>query len=289
MRLAYTVGVRSLVMLAITIAMGADVPVHGHRGARAVLPENTLPAFEYAIASGADWIELDLWATKDNVLVVTHDPAINLKICSGGGGAERLIRNLTLAEVKKWDCGTPANAEYPRQKAVPGTRIPTLDEVLGLAGKGAFRFNVEIKNDPRRPEQAPEPAAYARLVVETIARHKLGARVLIQSFDWRLLHETAKLDAGLKRTALFPSAGQDLGRDYVGIAREANVKSVSVRHDTVTAEKVAAAHKAGIEVIAWTANTEEAWAKLLAAGVDEIITDDPAGLISWLRARGRHR
>jgi glycerophosphoryl diester phosphodiesterase len=259
-----------------------SIKVHGHRGARTVLPENTLPGFEYAIAHGADWIELDLWATKDDVLVVAHDPAMNLKHCSGPKDGDRVIRRMTLAELKQWDCGTPANPDYPRQKAVPGTHVPTFDELLALASTGKFGFNVEIKSYPDRPELAPEPVKYARMVVEAIRKRKLEKRVMIQSFDWRLLHATERLAPELPRSALFPVAGQDKDRDFVEIARDANVKMVSVQYDTVTPEKVKAAHRAGMKVIAWTANSPDVWDSLIAARIDEIITDDPAALVAYL-------
>jgi glycerophosphoryl diester phosphodiesterase len=267
------------------VPVTAGIPVHGHRGARTVLPENTLPGFEYAIAQGVDWIEIDLWVTKDNVVVVAHDPAINEKHCTGPKDAGKVIRKMTLSELKRWDCGTPANPDYPRQKAVPGTRIPTFEEVLALAPKGKFRFNVEIKSNPQRPELAPPLDEYARLVVDAIRKHKLKDRVMIQSFDWRVLHETEKLAPELPRSALFPTSRQDAGRDFVDVAKEANVKMVSVQYDTVTAEKVKKAHDAGLRVIAWTANSQDVWDRLVEAKVDEIITDDPAGLIGYLKER----
>src|SRR6266849_1043830 len=84
------------------------IQVHGHRGARAVRPENTLPAFEYAIGIGVDVLELDMAVTKDNHLVVSHDPVINAEICSGPE-PPRPIRTLTLAELRQWDCGGKRN------------------------------------------------------------------------------------------------------------------------------------------------------------------------------------
>lgn len=276
-------------LVGIALTLAADIPVHGHRGARAVLPENTIPGFEYAIDQGADWIELDLWATKDNVLVVTHDPAINLKICRGPADGRRDIRRMDLVSVQQWDCGAFPHPDFPRQKAVPGTPIPLFDDVLALASKGNFRFNVEIKSSPEKPELAPPPDEYARMVVDAIRKRKIQSRVLIQSFDWRLLHATEKIAPELPRSALFPTSQQDRNRSYVDVAKEANVKMVSVHYGTVTPEKVKQAHDAGIKVIAWTANDADVWEKLVAAKVDEIITDDPAGLIAWLKARSLHR
>src|SRR5437588_402578 len=88
--------------------------VHGHRGARALRPENTIPAFEYAIGAGADVLELDMAVTRDDVVVVSHDPVLNPEICRSPGGST-LIRVLTLAELRKWDCGSLRNPKFPRQ------------------------------------------------------------------------------------------------------------------------------------------------------------------------------
>src|SRR6476659_8008813 len=84
------------------------VAVHGHRGARAMRPENTIPAFEYAIAQGVDALELDMAVSKDNVIVVSHDPTLRPPICSGPCESAT-IHELTLAEVRQWDCGARKN------------------------------------------------------------------------------------------------------------------------------------------------------------------------------------
>src|ERR1041385_4511815 len=102
--------------------------VHGHRGARAVLPENTLAGFEYAISAGADYIEMDVAVTRDDVLVISHDPVLR----SG-----QVIRELTRAELR---------ADDPS--------VPALDDVLSLAGIG---FNIEMKSYPEHPEFTPAP------------------------------------------------------------------------------------------------------------------------------------
>lgn len=265
--------------------MAAEIKIHGHRGSPAVLPENTLPGFKYAVAHGADWIELDLWATSDNILVVAHDPAMNEKICRGPEGGEKVIRKMTLSEVKKWDCGAIANANFPRQKSLPGTHVASFDELLAIAPEGYFGFNIEIKSYPHRPELAPPPDEYAAMVVKAIRKHKLEDRVMIQSFDWRLLHATAKIAPELPRSALFPTSGRDINMDYLDVAKQAGVKMISVRHDTVTPEKVKRAHDAGIKVLAWTANSAEIWDRLITAQVDEIITDDPAALAAYLEKK----
>ncbi len=272
----------ALICLALLMSpSGSRILVHGHRGARAVLPENTLPAFEHAINAGADFIELDLGVTRDNVLVVSHDPVLNPKICQGPAGT-RVIREMTLEQLRRWDCGSLPHPEFPRQQPVPDAKIPTLDEVLALAPRGSFGFNIETKISPEHPEYAPPPEEFARLLVSAVRRHRLQDRVIVQSFDFRTLHAVRNIAPEIATCALY-GRGE---RDFVAVAREAGTKLIAPNHTLVTPEKVRAAHAAGLKVIPWTANDPNVWRRLVAAGVDAIITDDPAGLIRFLREQG---
>ncbi|MCC7496172.1 MAG: glycerophosphodiester phosphodiesterase [Bryobacterales bacterium] len=268
--------------LAIAAAPAPRILVHGHRGARAQRPENTLPAFRYAIAQGTDVIELDVHVTKDNVLVVSHDPTLHRPICSGP--RERAaIHELTLAEVRQWDCGSIQNPDFPAQQTVPGARIPTLDEVFRLAPKGRFDFNVEIKSDPRHPELSPAPGEFARMVTAKIRQYKLERRVIVQSFDYRTLVAVRQLAPEIRLSALTA----DKNGDFTTLAAQAgHAGIVSPYFQLVTPEKVEAAHKAGLQVVPWTPNTAAGWDSMIDAKVDAIITDDPAALIAHLKQRG---
>lgn len=287
------------------------VEVHGHRGARASRPENTIPAFEFAIAAGTDVLELDMSVTRDNVIVISHDPVVHPPVCSGPQ-PRAIIRNLTLAELGQWDCGAIRNPEFPEQQAIPGTRMPTLDDVFALASKGSFRFNIETKIVPRRlteaelntalkrvgvdpaspqgkdvlatlagigPEVTPPPAEFARMVLGKIRQYRLEKRVILQSFDFRTLQAMKEIAPEIQLSALYGGPA----RDFAGIGREAGAEIVSPTYQLVTPEQVKAAHEAGFQVIPWTANKPEEWDRLIAAGVDGIITDDPAGLIRHLK------
>jgi glycerophosphoryl diester phosphodiesterase len=269
-----------LLAMAMTAQPAARILVHGHRGARAIYPENTLPAFEYAIEQGADVLEMDVAVTKDNVLVISHDPHLNAEICKGPK-PNALIRELTLAEVRAYDCGALRNPRFPKQQPVPGTRIPTLDEVLELGPRGGFEFNIETKSFPDHPEFTPPPAVFAKALLERIRRHKLEARVIVQSFDFRTLREMKKLAPEIRLSALYEGPP----RSFVEIAREAGAAIVSPDFHLATPEQVAAAHAAGLQVVPWTANTPQDWEALTRAGVDAIITDDPAALLAWLKQR----
>jgi glycerophosphoryl diester phosphodiesterase len=257
------------------------VAVHGHRGARARLPENTLPAFLYAIEAGADYIELDVLATADDVLVVCHDPVLRRRIYRGPGGT-RVVRAMTLAELRRWDCGSRRNRLFRRQATAPGARIPTLEEVLALAPRGGFGFTIEIKSTPVRPRLTPPPERYADLLVRALRKHGLERRAIVQSFDFRVLEAVRRLAPGLALSGLCGLQG----RNFVAIARQAGSRIVGPYHRLVTRARVEAAHAAGIRVVPWTANRPRDWARLIQAGVDGIITDDPAALIAFLGRRG---
>lgn len=272
-----------LLLGAVTMAEAAPrIQVHGHRGARAMRPENTLPAFEYAIAAGVDVVELDLAVTSDGVLVVSHDQAMNRKICQGPEG-ESAIHKLTLAQVREWDCGALKNPEFPKQQPVPGSQIPTLDEVFALGSKGAFSFNIELKSDPKHADLAPEPRVFAQLVAESVRRHKMEQQVIVQSFDFRTLLAMREIAPELRMAALYGGMPKDL----VEISKEAGGTPIVAPHYMlVTKGKVEKAHQAGLQVVPWTANSVGAWDRLISDGVDAIITDDPAGLIEHLKAKG---
>jgi glycerophosphoryl diester phosphodiesterase len=255
------------------------VLVYGHRGARARRPENTLPAFAYAIALGVDAIEMDLAVTRDDSVVISHDPILDPPICAGPRKSA-VIRSLTLAEVRQWDCGAAPNPDFPAQLAIPGTRMPALDDVFELAPRGAFGYSLEIKSFPERPEYAPPPAEFTRLVWEKIRQYKLEKRTLVQSFDFRTLAAMRKLAPQIRLAALV----ENDARDFAAIAAEASHAEIAApEFHLVTPKKVDAAHRSGLQVIAWTANTPADWDMLIQAGVDGIITDDPAELLAYLK------
>jgi glycerophosphoryl diester phosphodiesterase len=273
---------RRLLILAAVAACGLGaahrVEVEGHRGARARRPENTIPAFEYAISQGVDVLELDMNVTKDGVLVVSHDPVLHPPVCSGPV-PQANIHDLTLAQVREWDCGKIQNPAFATQQAIPGTKMPTLDEVFDLAPKGNFQFNIETKISEKKPELAPPPEEFVRLVLAAVKGHHLESRVTLQSFDFRTLHEMKKLAPEIRRVALYSGPA----KDFVQIAQEAEADIVSPEFHLVTPEQVEAAHRAGLRVIPWTPDKPEDWDRLIAAGVDGIITDDPATLIEHLK------
>ncbi|MCK6544512.1 glycerophosphodiester phosphodiesterase [Myxococcota bacterium] len=265
------------------------IEVQGHRGARAVLPENTLPAFARALEVGAHTLELDVLVTKDDVLVVGHDPILSPDICLGPGGARLTsdvrVRDLTLAALAAYDCGTLKSPRFPRQQPVPKTRMPTLDEVFALvktsklAAAKTVKLNVEAKSVPGQPELAPPPERFAELLVGAFEESGLLSRVTLQSFDHRILRAAKVRSPKLVLAALV----SDNHVDFVALAKGLGAEIVSPDRLWITKPDVDALHAAGVRVIPWTANDEAEWKRLVDLGVDGIITDDPEGLLTWLR------
>jgi glycerophosphoryl diester phosphodiesterase len=276
-----------------------EILVHGHRGARAWRPENSIPAFQFAIDHGADVLELDLAVTKDNALVVSHNPMLNLdpehrgdRLCKGPALAPGTpIHAMTLAEVRAYDCGSGTLQAFPTQVAIPGTKIATFDEVLDLANGTTVQFNVETKSFPNHPELTPPPAEFVAMIVAAIKRHNVAPdRIILQSFDWRTLAEMRKQYPAIRLSALvgrpqFDAAmgHSDPTKDFAAIAKETGAEIISPDSAMITPEQVAAAHKAGTQVAPWNPNTPDEWQKMADAHVDAIITDDPVGLLKWLR------
>jgi glycerophosphoryl diester phosphodiesterase len=291
----------TLAALLIPLSHAETILVHGHRGSRATRPENTIPAFEYAIQHGADVLELDLAVTKDNVLVVSHFPFITAdypgeRVCVGPQvPPHTAIHTLTLAQVEQYDCGSHALSAFPKQLAVPGTHIPTFDQVLDLAPQGNFDFNVETKIFPSHPELSPGPEQFVFMIDEAVKRHHLQSRVILQSFDFRTLRAMKTLDPSIRRSALFgdPKYDSMMGitdpdKGFVSLGRKSEATILSPSFALVTQENVAAAHSAGLQVMPYTVDNPEDWQKMVDAKVDAIITDDPEALVIWLRSHSLH-
>ncbi|MBU0554182.1 glycerophosphodiester phosphodiesterase [Myxococcota bacterium] len=269
------------------------VEIQGHRGARALRPENTLDAFAYAAEVGADVLEMDLLMTADDHIVVAHDPTLSPARCLDALG-RRLshapaLRALTLAQLKGYDCGALPHPRFPRQEARPGARVPTLDEVFRWAASHpqgrAIRFNLEVKLIPGRPDLTPPPADFARGLIALIRAHEVTARVNVQCFDGALLHAMAAQAPEITRALLIA----ENRIDHVAAAAAVGARIISPHHHWITAEDVARMHAAGLRVIPWTLNAPEDWRRALEMGVDGIITDDPAGLRAFLRASPQER
>lgn len=265
--------------------------VHGHRGARSRFPENSLVAFDHALEVGVDVLEMDLVVTKDNQLVVAHDPVLSDHVVDLAGAeafASYRVRDLTLAQVLSLQAGTRVHPRFPEQTLGTPFPLATLDDVFELVRASSHPaaktvgFNIETKVVPGEPELGPDAATFARLVVDVLRKHRMEKRTIIQSFDVATLDAVRALNP--KITLSFLNA--DSRPHYVAMMREMDVEVLSPHHLWITKEDVDALHKIGRQVIPWTANTPDEWDDLIALGVDGIITDDPEALILYLEERG---
>jgi glycerophosphoryl diester phosphodiesterase len=301
---------------AASLVSAAAFDLQGHRGTRGLAPENTLAAFRTAIDLGVTTLETDLAVTKDDVLVISHDPILNPDLVRGPdgkwfGAAGPPIRSLTLAELKRYDIGrlNPASKyaqQFPEQKPVDGERFPTLAEFFAAAGPDV-RFNIEIKTDPTKPDLTVDPVRFAQLAVDAIRLGKAGGRSTIQSFDWRGLIEARRLAPEtatgclsiesnsmdtVGRASGRPSpwlAGLDLtahGGSVPRLAKEAGCAAWSPFWRNVTAENVKEAQALGLKVLPWTVNNPTEMTRLIDMGVDGLITDYPDRAQSILAAKG---
>jgi len=268
---------------------GRRIEVEGHRGARAARPENTLPAFDYALEQGVDVLELDVGVSRDGHLVVSHDAHVNSEICTGELASKRpLVHELTLSQLRTLDCGSKRPRRFPRQVLVPGTTMPTLGEVFAFVkaskhpAAATVRFNIETKIDPAHPEDTLLPDAFADLLVAEIKKHGMLGRSVIQSFDPRTLVAAKRIEPNVRISFLSEDSRHDLAK----IARELGAEIVSPQWNHLNRRKVSELQRQGTLVVPWTANSKRAWHTLASLGVDGIITDDPKGLIDWLKAQG---
>ena len=302
-----------LALLALLFGLGLvtarALEIQGHRGARGLLPENTMPAFERAIELGVDVLELDLGMTRDGVPVVHHDRALDPERTREADGAwlappGPFLAALDLAELSAFDVGrtapgSPAAERFPHQVPRDGARIPTLAEVLALGrrpGAGAIRFNIETKVTPLAPEETAGPEELARAVVEVLRAEGMLDRADLQSFDWRVLHEARALAPELSTVCLTaeqrwhdnihrgrsgPSpwtAGLDIAAFDGSVPRMVKAAGCAVwspYYRDLAREALAEAHALGLRVVVWTVNDAGDMVALARLGVDGIITDYP--------------
>ncbi|NKB54934.1 MAG: glycerophosphodiester phosphodiesterase [Alphaproteobacteria bacterium] len=298
----------------------AQVDLQGHRGARGLMPENTLPAFARALTIGVTTLELDVGVTADGIVVVSHDPTLNGALTrrpSGvwlhGHGAA--LFSLTYDKIQTYDVGRiNPNKKYarrfPTQTPVDGTRIPTLAAVFDLvrrAGNETVRFNIETKLNPAKLNLTPPPEDFAKAVLDVIRREKMESRVTIQSFDWRTLQVVQRLAPNVPTVYLSAqqrwlnniqrahsgsspwTAGFDIDEHEGSVPKLVKAAGGSVwspYHKEIDADQLREAHALGLKVVVWTVNDAARMDALLDLGVDGIISDYPDRLRAVMAKQG---
>jgi glycerophosphoryl diester phosphodiesterase len=304
-------------LAAMTSAAAFDL--QGHRGARGLAPENTLPAFARALSIGVTTLELDVGVTEDGVVVVSHDRRLNPDIARGTDGRwlrgpTRTIRELTFHELQRYDVGrirpgSDYSKRFPEQRRMDGVHIPKLADVFELARQARndeVRFNIETKISPEAPDETAGPEEFARSLIGVVRASGMASRTTIQSFDWRTL-AIVQRDAAEIATSYLSSQGVSL--DNIGAGhREGSPWTAGVQfrdHGSVpkmvkaaggaiwspnqaelTEALVKEAHGLGLKVLAWTVNDPADVQRLIGWGVDGMITDRPDRLRDVMAARG---
>lgn len=265
------------------------IHVQAHRGVCIEFQENTLPAFARAIELGADSIELDIHATRDNQIVVYHDFLLMPEFCTLNGKqitSPIPIRDLNYAQLKEYDCRVDRRLTRENRLSPAERRIPLLREVFELLKNSPLPhakemlIDIEIKRDPSHPKWSPSPRKFVKLVLDVIRNDWFFSRTVIRSFDPRITLVTRR-KAAKKLTVVQLTNGGFV--DYGKVIRRLRPHIIAPNHQTIQKEHVKMIHQAHIEVMPWTANTESEWKHLLELGVDGITTDDPEKLIEFLK------
>ena len=293
--------------------------LEGHRGTRGLAPENTLAAFRKALAIGVTTIETDMGVTKDDVVVISHNPNLSPDLVRDPEGhwlasQGPQIRTLTFAELRRYDIGrvNPQSAyakQFPEQQPADGERFPKLSELfdLGKASGKPVRFNIETKITPTSGADTPDPATFVRMVVAAVKAANMTDRVTVQSFDWRTLVEVKRLAPEIETSCITMQtkdndtvsepegaaspwhAGLKL-RDHDGslpkLVKAAGCSVWSMFWRNLTAKDLADAHALGLKVLPWTVNDRSEMRKLIDLGVDGVITDYPDRLREVMAEKG---
>ncbi|MBK5280300.1 MAG: glycerophosphodiester phosphodiesterase [Bacteroidia bacterium] len=296
-----------LLLVMVQSANGQYIPkfdIQGHRGARGLMPENTIPAFLSALNSGVTTIELDVAITKDRQVVVSHEPWMSAEICLDPEGNEILkkaemkhnIYQMTYDQVKQYDCGSKRNERFPNQQKLK-IHKPLLSEVLIAVEMHIKNFstyqvdyNIEIKSLPEGDNKFhPVPDVYSELVFNLIDQYIPLERVVIQSFDFRVLKYWHKNHPEVRLSALVEnrkSVDQNINAlgfvpsvyspDFKLLTNESvnylHTKIVTVP-ELVESKSSTSANK--LRVIPWTVNKTTDMLVLKGMGVDGFITDFP--------------
>jgi glycerophosphoryl diester phosphodiesterase len=269
-------------------AMAIDL--QGHRGARGLLPENTLPSFERAIALGVTTLEMDVGVTRDGVVVVHHDRRLNPDLARGPDGQyvrapAPTIHSLGFAELQRYDVGRlrPGSeyaSKFPLQKPLDGTRIPKLSDVLKLDSR--VRFNIETKIIPDAPDETLPPEPFARALIAEVRKAGVEGRTTIQSFDFRTL-KVVEREAPEIATAYLASRRHP---DPAPVA-QAGAKIWSPDFTILDEKRMSEARRFGLKVVPWTVNEPADIARVLDLGVDGIISDYPDRVRQELQRRAK--
>ena len=272
-------------------AMAQDTfDLQGHRGCRALMPENTLPGFIHAVELGVTTLEMDVVISGDGQVVVSHEPWMSSDICTGPGGKpidkaheqELNLYKMTYAEIQGYDCGSIGNPKFPEQQKMQALK-PSLKMAVRLIRSFAEdhhypqpKFNIEIKSDPAYyGTYQPEPEKFADLVITEVKRLGIEDITTLQSFDIKILEELHKRSDRKYKISYLVEKGKNVKTNLALLTFTPDI--YSPEYKLVTEKMVQQCHALGMKIIPWTINRKEDMDRLKAWGIDGGITD----VISW--------
>ncbi|HEV7796855.1 MAG TPA: glycerophosphodiester phosphodiesterase family protein [Pyrinomonadaceae bacterium] len=253
--------------------MASNPLILGHRGSSAISPENTLAAFSQALSDGADGIEFDVRLSRDGVPVVIHDATLKRT-----GSIDRLVSELSAAELQEFDVGSWFAASGKSTKTFSREKLPTLAQVFELfAGKSGVLY-IEMKCD------AHEGAALAAAVVARCRESRMTKRVVVESFDLAAIREVKKIDSAIRTAALFePKLSRPISTirplKTIAVAVNAGANEIALHHTLAAPRVIEKARREGLEVVVWTVD-EAAWiSRARSLGVKALIANNPAMMV----------
>lgn len=259
----------------------------GHRGCRGLFPENSLEGFLYALDCGVTTLEMDVVITKDNKVLVSHEPFFNHEICSCFNGVEITEANekdfniyqLTYADITKIDCGSHPHPRFPNQGKIPTTKpllktvIDAVKQKLELQNKPLCQFNIEIKSSVETDTiYHPIYTEYSDLLVVLLIQSNILKNTTIQSFDVRVLNY---LHQKYPRISLSFLVETDESMTAQLSKLDFTPSVYSPIYSLVDAQMVQLCKAKNIKLIPWTVNDIYNMQQLVGIGVDGIISDYP--------------
>jgi len=255
------------------------------------MPENTIPAFERALELGVTTLEMDVVVSKDKKVVVSHDPYLSSAICLASNGdsiPSRLEKKYNLYamdydSIKTWDCGSKYNKRFPQQLKQKAYK-PTLEEVITVAeGKCAsldrkpVAYNIELKSRKGWDDKYhPNVKEFSDLVYEVLKERKIENRVVIQSFDMRILRYWKETYPNVTLALLVEKSGSP-ERHMREIGFKPEIYSSNYKY--MDKNRITRLKENGIAVVPWTVNDVETMKNLISWDVNGIITDYPDRLV----------
>jgi glycerophosphoryl diester phosphodiesterase len=261
----------------------------GHRGARGLVPENSIPSFLKALEfPEIKTLELDLVVSKDNKLVISHEPWLSHHICSYPHPNYNLVKEteedsliiyqMDYEKVKSFDCGSFGNNRFPDQHKMT-TYKPLLSEMVenvrnfcDVQQKDLPYFNIELKSRPEwYDKKIPAPDEFVSLVLAQLKKLNIEDKTILQSFDINVL-EALKKQTTMPISYLTEKA-EDHQKQLEKLSFTPTYYSPYYIH--VTKKMIEDMHEKDIKVVCWTVNKTPDMEALKRMGVDGIITDYP--------------